>query len=265
MSAVYLYGFARPAGLTAFTAPGVEPGRDAAAWPFGDVAAVVGEVTPGLIAPASDPPTAEEQARIVGQALRHQEVIEAVSARSPVLPVRYGAVFSSREALAALVAAHRPRIAAFLDRVDGRVEWAVKGHLASQEATAALLARDPELAARQATLPAAPGARYFQERKLHTEAERRVAGWLATAAAEVRGELGAVADAACELRRTAPPEGGRKLVYHEAFLVPRDRLPAWLDRLDALNARFADTGLSLTGTGPWPPASFAPPLEGSPA
>jgi hypothetical protein len=264
MTAVYLYGFGRTAELADFATPGVEPGRDATAWLFGDVTAVVSEVTPGLIAPASDRPTPDEQARIVGQAVRHQEAVAAAFARSPVLPVRYGAVFSSRDALAALVAAHRDAIAAFLDRVAGREEWAVKGHLHSARAVEALLARDPELIAQREKLPAAPGARYFQEKRLHAEAERRVSAWLAGVMSEARAELSEDAEAVCELRRGAAPDGQR-LVYHDAFLIPKDRLAAWLARLDAVAAKLADAGLSLAANGPWPPASFAPPLGAPPA
>jgi len=264
MTAVYLYGFGRSADLADFAAPGVEPGRDAAVWPFGDAAAVVSEVAPGLIAPAADRPTPDEQARIVGQAVRHQEVIAAAFARSPVLPARYGAVFSSRDALAALVAAHREAIALFLDRVAGREEWAVKGHLHTQPVVEMMLARDPELTAQREKLPTAPGARYFQEKRLHAEAERKVSAWLAGALSEARSELSGDAEAVCELRRGSAPEGQR-LVYHDAFLVPKDRLAAWLARLDAVAAKFGDAGLSLAATGPWPPASFAPPLGGPPA
>jgi hypothetical protein len=261
MTAVYLYGFVPAGGLDDFAHPGIEPGRDVAAEPFGDLAALVSAVTPGLVAPASDTPTAEEQTRIVGQAVRHQEVIAAAFARCAVLPVRYGAVFSAREKLAALVGACRSRIADFLTTTADRDEWAVKGHLHTQRAVDHLLAADAELAAQRERLPAAPGARYFQERKLHAEAERRVHARLADVLVGVRAELAVGAEAVCELRRTAPADGGQRFVYHDAFLVPRARAADWLGRLDAVAARVGAGGLSLAATGPWPPASFAPHLD----
>ncbi|MBY0460218.1 MAG: GvpL/GvpF family gas vesicle protein [Gemmataceae bacterium] len=260
-AAVYLYGFGRAAELTDFAVSGIEPGRDVCALPFGELAALVSVVTPGLVAPTADTISPDEQARIIGQAVRHQEAVAAAFARSPVLPVRYGAVFSSRDALGALVEAHRGRIAEFLARVAGREEWAVKCSLHTQKAVEALIARDPELAARRAQLPATPGAKYFQEKRLHADAERRVNASLAGRLDEVRAELGATAEGVCELRRPSA-DGATRLVSHDAFLVPRERVPEWLARLDAVAARLSDDGLSLVATGPWPPASFAPPLIG---
>ncbi|HKN08193.1 MAG TPA: GvpL/GvpF family gas vesicle protein, partial [Pseudomonadota bacterium] len=60
------------------------------------------------------------------RALRHQRVIEQGFHRGPVLPARFGTLFSSLPALERFIDANRYTIGDFLGRVQGHEEWGVK-------------------------------------------------------------------------------------------------------------------------------------------
>ena len=87
-------------------------------------------------------------------------------ARSPVLPMRFGTVFTSEAALREHTEPRHPTIADFLERVTGKEEWDVKISLDLEAAIAWLLEHDPEWSARSRRWPATPGARYFQQKAL---------------------------------------------------------------------------------------------------
>ena len=104
---VYLYCFARP--------DTADNSVEIAHLAMKNVAAVIARI------PLSEWVGAEAEARredsrwLIPRALAHEEVVEAQMARSPVLPVRFGAVFSSEAALVQFMTDHFEEIAGFLD------------------------------------------------------------------------------------------------------------------------------------------------------
>jgi hypothetical protein len=58
----------------------------------------------------------------------HQEILDATAAEVPVVPLRFGTVLPSEDAVAEdLLAAHHDEFTAALDQLDGRTEFQVKG------------------------------------------------------------------------------------------------------------------------------------------
>lgn len=197
------------------------------------------------------------------RALQHESVIESVMAHGPVLPLRFGSLFSSAAALQAWLEAAAPRICEFLSGDAAACEeWAIKGWLHPEQAAAARLAADPRFQA----LPAAPGARYLREQKLRQEIERSVRAWARGVGEELVGGLHELGVAARPLRvlggQAGKQGGGRpeEAVFHFALWVPRARLAQIGQRLQSQQAELAAQGLTLDLTGPWPPYSFCPQL-----
>src|SRR5208337_1782624 len=131
------------------------------------------------------------------RALRHEAVVEEVMRHSPVLPVRFGTLFSSQELLAEFLDKHGAVISEFLERVTDQEEWSVRGLLDRRQAGAALTVAT--LAAQQAqlaTLP--PGRRYFAEQRIRAGAEKGLSLWLEQTRREVARELMKEASDFCE-------------------------------------------------------------------
>jgi hypothetical protein len=183
--------------------------------------------------------------------------------RSPVLPVRFGAVFSSRQALEKLLTDQCHKIAGFLEHIAGKEEWAVKGFVDIAKAEAWLLASDSGLLAQRQHLSASPGTRYFQEKQLRAGVQKQVKLWGRTVAEQVREDLKDVAVEARPLRLQSPNVSGRtaEMVLHCALLLPRSRVADFRARVEALAAQHAEQGLALECSGPWPPFHFCPSLE----
>ena len=258
---VYLFCFAGPGALGApIEGTGIDGRSPLELRRMGDVVAVVSETSlEDLMGPE-----AEARMRSVEwlgpRALLHEQVVERVAAFSPVLPVRLGPLFSSEVTLARLVARNHETIVAFLDRVAGQEEWAVRGYVERERAIdarvkAAMVSSPPALSA-------SPGLRYMQEKRMVAQAEAGLQTWLQETADRLWRELEAVSTSAVE-RNILPANGDQpfgEMIFNWAVLVPAADVP----RLHTLIARFDEelgtAGVTLRESGAWPPYSFAPPL-----
>jgi len=211
-------------------------------------------------------PDTEEQLQdltwIGPRVFRHQEVVAGVMRHSPVLPARFGTIFSSSANLEKLLQYHHDAIDKFLEGVAGRGEWAVKGLLdrsgAKEKLFSLKLAQDAE---RLGAL--SPGKRYFQEQRLRAACDQELQRWLQEVCRELWTDLG---DYAAEVRqrRLFPREAtgnDKDMVLNWAFLVPEEAVPGFQARLRDANAQCSGRGLVFECTGPWPPYSFTPALD----
>lgn len=187
------------------------------------------------------------------RALRHEQVVEQMRSASPVLPLRFGCLFSSAERLDGLLHREQERIAAFLEKAAHEEEWSLQGMLDLEACQEAMFAADP----RVARLPASSGARYLMEQKLRKDAERSARAWAQEAEATVLQALEGLVLARRPLRAG---EG----IFHWALLVPGGAEAELAKRLEPLAAPLLAHGLQLTARGPWPIYNFAPRLGDEP-
>jgi hypothetical protein len=194
--------------------------------------------------------------------IRHQEVVAQIQRHSPVLPARFGTIFSSRQGLTEVLRRHHDPIAEFLDRITDQEEWAVKGMFDQAAAKAQLFSL--KLAEEVERLGAlSPGKRYFQEQRLRADCDQELQRWLKDVCHKLWADLKDYAADVKERRLLSREASGceQDMVWNWAFMVPVTAVPAFLARVRAAGARNADRGLSLECSGPWPPYSFTPALD----
>jgi hypothetical protein len=178
--------------------------------------------------------------------LRHEAVIEEAMAQSPVLPVRFGTLFSSAEALSEFVDRHREAITVFLDHVAGHGEWSVKGVFDRERAEAAL--RSVKLAAQREQLAALPpGMRHFAEQRLRRDIGRELSAWLDERCRAIAGDLANYASdfRECEAGPGAHSESGTAEVLNWAFLLPNSAITSFQECVERANLNHRSQGLKL--------------------
>jgi hypothetical protein len=252
-SATYLYGFARSGIEVAADLAGIEEAGPVRVLELASLAALVSEVP---VEPFESP-SATDLSWLVPRAVRHERVIETIRASGPVFPVRFGSLFTTRQALETWAAANRQSIEDFLRHVADKDEWAIKLNLDPGSALEDLAASDPDWSARARGLPASPGTRYFQEKRLREQARQEVRKAAREAAARVR----AAARDLAEERVLAPrkPEAADiEPILHAVYLLPRRAIGEFHERTGLAVGRLAC--LRLESSGPWPPSHFCPPM-----
>ncbi|WP_160174476.1 GvpL/GvpF family gas vesicle protein [Archangium violaceum] len=192
------------------------------------------------------------------RALRHEAVIERMMRASPVLPLRFGCLFSSAERLEELLRRERAGISAFIEKAAHVEEWSLQGSLDVRACEEAMFAADP----RVAKLSTQGGARYLMEQKLRKDAVRAARAWAQETQAELARALEGLVRDWRPLRPPSrnPEQPEREGVFHWALLLPRGAEAELAMRLEPLAEPLLARGLHLSARGPWPAYNFAPRL-----
>jgi hypothetical protein len=259
--AIYLYCFLRPGGAADTAVSGVCD-RPVLRVDCGHIGAVYSIVATDDFSSQAAGNRMDDAQWVIACACRHEQVIEEAMLDGPVVPVRFGTVFSSLDALRQLMTDRSDAVAGILNTLGDKQEWAVKGFVDAAQARQWLIGADPTLAEASRCLPESPGARYFQEKRLDTAADAALGRWQAVVAEDVRQKFlpCTVAVTLLDLqdRRVSGRDGD--MVVNLALLVDRDRVFEMRARARTVAAAYADAGLTLDVTGPWPPYNFCSPL-----
>jgi hypothetical protein len=256
-TAVYLYGFARLQGVRGFTHAGLEEIGTAGPLEIEGLAAIVSPIPKGALESglSREPP---DPSWIVPRALHHERVVEAALAKVPVLPVRFGCVFSSHEALAEVVRQHRDPIETFLHDIVDLEEWSLKAYLDLGQAEQAVLDTHPEFSERYRSLPTSPGTRYFLEKRLRESAREQARRAGRKAAAKVQHAIEETGVKHQVLSTHGEDVGGRDLLLKLALLIPRGRIDEVFAIAEHASAGVGAVPLVLERSGPWTPYHFCP-------
>ncbi len=259
---LYVFCLARASAAEAVTGQGLMGDAPLSARVHGELVAICCEVPLHEWTGAAGEAHLKDLGWLGPRALRHEEVIQQVMSASPVLPLRFGCLFSSADRLDALLQREQARISAFIEKAAREEEWSLQGMVDLAACEEAMLAADP----RAAKLPASSGARYLMEQKLRKDAARSARVWLQETEATIARALEGLVLARRSLR--PPPRSKEEPTlegaFHWALLVPRDMEAELTRRLEPLAEPLSARGLRLSARGPWPIYSFAPQLAGSP-
>ncbi|GAA2459775.1 GvpL/GvpF family gas vesicle protein [Streptomyces macrosporus] len=184
----------------------------------------------------------------------HHGVIEALAARTTVLPLRLATVYLDDERVRSMLDAHRDTFADRLSRLAEHVEWGVKVYVEPPETedTAPEPAAEPGLG---------PGRSYLRRRRAQRHSREDVyrAAGLAVERVEAVAADHAVDRARHRVQQGVLAGGQGENVANDAYLVPLDRAERFRD--GAVRAADGLPGVRVEVTGPWAPYSFAAPPE----
>jgi hypothetical protein len=179
----------------------------------------------------------------------HEAVLETAMRAGAVVPFRLCTIYSSPDALEAMLDREALPLTAALDRLDGVQEWGVKAYL-----RAATPAGGPD--------EAASGTEYLSRKRERREAAVADRDAVETVVAEIHARLTERAAAAALSRPQDRRLSGRdtEMALNAAYLVPGDGAEAFRTLVEELGRRHEPDGVELELTGPWPPYHFMEPL-----
>jgi hypothetical protein len=261
----YVYGFTQAeAAPGAGFGAGVDERSAPFLWRRGEIAVLLSLVAPGDFCGPEGEANLQNLEWLGPRACRHQAAIDQVMQTAPVLPARFGSLFSSLEHLEVFLSANAPGIRRFLEHTAGRDEWAVKGYVGRTRAEARMLARLQSAEGEPGG--SSPGAAYLREQRLQIKAKRALVGWIEEASDGLMKKLDVLAVESCQRRLLlqAEPESESEMVLNWAFLVPRPALGDFRAMVAQADGQCRPDGLRFELSGPWPPYSFFPELVTGP-
>jgi hypothetical protein len=203
---------------------------------------------------------------IKGKALAHEMVVEEAMGKSadssaPVIPVKFGVIFSTGERLAETLNRQSAAIRIAFDRIRGKQEWSLKLFLKDAQKFKDQVKEQSDNMMRQkskelAALPA--GMAYFMEEELTEELERECSRRLDQEGLRTFEQFKPFAAEAAHVKLLDSKLTGRseRMVLNSAYLVAFNRFPAFGDAAGKLRGGLEQKGFLLEQSGPWPAYHF---------
>ncbi|MFI6764823.1 GvpL/GvpF family gas vesicle protein [Streptomyces sp. NPDC050355] len=189
----------------------------------------------------------------------HHRVIEALAARTTVLPLRLATVYLDDERVRLMLEDRRQAFTERLSALDAHVEWGVKIYV---EAAAGQPDEPPPDT--DADTDLSPGRAYLSHRRAQRHAREDAYRDAEQAARRVEDAARAYAVDRVQHRpqQGELARGPGENVVNDAYLVPQQHAEGF--RTDVLRAAEGLPGVRVEVTGPWAPYSFATPAEAAP-
>lgn len=238
----YVYGVVRPAGGLSISSPGVgDGGAPVSVVSHGDLGAVVSAFGGDVVKANRRNLTA------------HSDVLQEALEEATVVPMRFGVVMPSEEAVVEeLLRARGDDLGRLLDGVEGRVELSVKAFYRDDVALREVLRDDPAIARlSQATRGQPEAATYYDRVRLGQLVADAVRAKRVADAAPIVERLRSLADGV-----VADEELPERMVLKAAFLVERERVPEFDRAVDEIGREVSER-LQLKYLGPLAPHTFA--------
>jgi hypothetical protein len=236
----YVYGLIRAEDQQPIAAPGLgDPSQPVTIIGSGGIAAVVSATDQTEMMPTRR------------QMLAHTKVLEAAMADRPVLPMRFGVIVPSPAALLRVIVPRSQELRALLDRIDGRIEVALKASWNEQVMWREVAAEHPQLAANGRALKTRGEQQTYYDR---IELGRAIGTALEEKRADARRRLlESVAPFAVEVKDMALLDDA--MFAHFALLVEKTSEPALYQTVQALE-QSQTSGLTFRYVAPIPPYNF---------
>jgi hypothetical protein len=257
---VYVYGIAF-ASLDVSSAPRGLDDATVIVEREGELGALVSILDAGIYAGGTAEARAGDVSWIGPRAVAHDSVLTWASEMGGVVPLPMFTLFSSADAVRAMLSERSAELLPVLARVAAAREYTLRIFRLDAVLADTLPTHSPRLAAlAERAESASPGQRYLIERKLDTErrAELRRVG--SEVAVEVYDALAALSIDAVRDPLPATRDGGSSAgvaVLDASFLVRRDATVEFQGSLTELTKRREPSGFRFELTGPWPAYHFA--------
>jgi hypothetical protein len=269
---IYLYCYSRPgAGFLLAHAQSGDNGVLAGITGLGqfgiselvvdDVAAIVCQIPSEKLAPLFDAEKMLERDWIVRLAMEHDRIITRIQDGAPVLPVRFGSVFSSCPVLLHGLRRARKSISGFLDYLGDQKEWTLKAIQDTRQACSRVSVEDPLFAERLENLPTSPGIRYLREKSYWADVQREVQEQTREFAEQIRKVTEAFPGKYKSLARNAQSDNGQNIIWNGAFLLGKNELAFLREQVKQLESTALSRVVRFELSGPCPPYSFCPNME----
>ncbi len=201
---------------------------------------------------------------VAEKARRHEEIVEEIMRGLPLIPMRFGTIFLNLEKVKRMLRENFGRFQDALEYLSDKEEWGLKGFSDRQLLQEWALKEDPELLKFSEEINAmSPGHAFFSRKRL-LEKTSTIA--LEREAERVRLLEEAIRGVAVDLVKNPilPREATgaeKEMVINLACLVLKEKVGAFIERVEDLNNNYRAKGLELQISGPWPPYNFSPRME----
>ena len=189
----------------------------------------------------------------------HEKVIEEIMKDQAVLPFKFGTIFESEANVEKLLKVNNIEFKAVLDHLAGKEEWGLKIYCDSEYFKDALCGEDERIMEKDKEMASAGKGKAYLLKKKKDEIIKDILNEKISEYTKDCFESLKITAADTRINRLLPQEVTEKkedMVLNAAFLINNKRIKEFKNVLACLKTEYADKGLILDCTGPWPPYNF---------
>ena len=194
----------------------------------------------------------------------HEKVIEEIMKGRAVLPFKFGTVFESEANVEKLLRENNSGFKSVLAGLEGKEEWGLKIYCDSEYFKDALCGEDERIMEKDKEMASAGKGKAYLLKKKKDEIIKDILNEKISKYTKDCFESLKITAADTRINRLLPQEVTEKkedMVLNAAFLINNERIKDFKNALACLKTEYADKGLILDCTGPWPPYNFCAPLK----
>lgn len=204
----------------------------------------------------------EDPAWLTTETTEHERIVEAIMRERCVIPFRFATLFDNDESLKARLRTHGGRFKTLLKRLEHKSEWGVKVYCDTDKLKHGIQAYGVTLSSLdEAVRSACPGKAFLLKKKREDLAETALAQAMnqyAERTVEVLGQM----SVQTRINKVLPSRATERcgdMILNAAFLIDNRDVEAFAAAADAMGRRYAQEGVLVERTGPWPPYNFCDP------
>ena len=256
--ALYVYGIV--SSREEIPVAGIDPKASVRFFPYQEIAALVSEVDLEEFGESALTQNLKNPEWVTEKIWTHEKVLEKVMDSQTVVPMKFGAIFTSPERLENALADSYETFKTLLEKLEGHLEWAVKIYGDSEALKATVGKTNSRVqAVSKEIAQGSAGVAYLLKKKFDTALTEEVDVEKGKCLQEIYNRLSHHA-ADAKFGSLSPREltgKERPMFFHGIFLVAREKLGRLTGEVLNLTMEMSNLGWEFQQAGPFPPYNFS--------
>ncbi|MBI4743336.1 MAG: GvpL/GvpF family gas vesicle protein [Actinobacteria bacterium] len=189
----------------------------------------------------------------------HEKLIEAVMKNSCVIPFKFGTLFNTEENLKTMLKEHMREFKDTLKYLEGKEEWGVKIYCDIDKLKENLTQENKELLSIDKEINSALPGKAFILKKKKEELVNIIVNKKLNEYGQDSFQRLKQHSTQFRVNKLLPKEVTERkddMILNSVFLIRKDEVTDFVNRIDMLKKIHTRRGLSFDHTGPWPPYNF---------
>lgn len=233
---------------------------------YNDIEAIVSEVDLGIFGSEEIQKKAEEDLFWIKEKCRvHEDVIEQsmkdVSGIIPVIPMKFGIIFKTKEQLEKNLAENYSNIKNRLAKIQGRQEYGIKIYLNESVFGKSIEERDESIKKEKKEIDKLPqGTAFFAQKKLNKKIDEICSKQTERLTHEIYEELFNAAEDGTREKTLGREITGEKepMIFNAYFLIKEEKIGSFMGTMEKIKEKYGNIGYRIRCVGPLPNYHFVP-------
>ncbi|WP_067726050.1 GvpL/GvpF family gas vesicle protein [Oceanobacillus damuensis] len=260
---IYLYGIIPAEENDSSPLPslkGLDGESEVYSIPFGEIEAVVCELDAAEYGEKELEKKTNDANWLHQKAFHHHEALMKLYEKYPIIPMKFGTIYSGAESLKNTIDSHKPNMIELLDGITDKEEWIMKIYCEADKVKDAVAGHNETIETKKEEIASmSPGRQYLEKRKLNQLIDQEAEKEKQTFSEKIHDELAALSVDNEVKKNWNKDVTGRveEMCWNSVYLLEKSAVEDFISVIKKLQEKWTESGWQIEVTGPWPSYHFA--------